>query len=225
MSYIAFSSKEGRVEVGGSERARMGVLIDDLAWVMHRRGNHEPNPQKDYSDKLAWVYGDMRSGREDGFAERLGWVCLIGDDVLKLLAHIHGQCELHAWVHPDDGEWFAGLIEEAVKRGLLGDDGRAYYGSWQDVADLARRSTTPLVSAYSVTEGWPDPYLIGQHRPDLFTPADEDDPWESWSDLPDSEKDRISDEAIASVAPRWHSAEWGTHWAEGVSGRTPWAVA
>lgn len=223
MSHIAFESGQGRVEVGGRERARMGVLLDDIAWVMDSRGRRLQSPQEDHTAKLRYVYGDFgTSDRDDNFGKRLGWACLIGNDALKLLAHIHGQCEIHGWVHPDDLGWFADLLEQAVRDGLLGADGRSFYGSWQDVADLARRSTAPLVASYSVCESWPDIYLIAQERPDLFTPEDADDPYESWAKLSEADQDRIADEAIASCGPRWHPAEWGTHWAESVRGRSPW---
>lgn len=229
MSYIGFESAAGRVEIGGRERARMGVLIEDLAWVMHSRGmGSSMSLVEAHQAKLAYRYGPDENS---AFGERLGWVCLIGDDVMKLLAHIHGQCEIHGWVHPDDGAWFASLIDEAVVRGLLGEDGRGgRYGSWSDVAELARQSTTPMVSDYSVCESWPDPYQITQERPDLFPSPwvravdDADDAIdEAWGQLGVVEQQRIADEAIASCAPRWHPAEWGTHWSALVRGRKPWA--
>lgn len=224
MSYITFDSAQGCVEIGGRERARMGVLIDDIAWVMESRGRARSSPQDDWQVKLQYT-GPFS---EDNFGERLGWLCLIGDDVTKLLAHIHGQCEIHGWVHPEDGEWFASLIEEAVARGLLGNDGRSHYGSWTDVADLARNSTTPLVSSYSVSESWPDPWTIAHERPDLFNPTGpavegDDVLYDEWAALTDDERGRIADAAIESIGPRWHPSEWGTHWSSLVAGRDPYA--
>lgn len=218
MSSISFESAEGRVLIGGRERARMGVLIEDLAWIMHSRGASMSfmSPQEQSNAKLDYRYGLTE---ETNFGERLGWACLIGNDKLKLLAHIHGQCELNGWVHPDDLEWFASLIEGAVADGLLGPDDRCGYGSWQDVADLARISTTPLVSAYSVTESWPDQYSISEHRPDLFA-YDEENP-DAWHELSDEERQRIGDEALEDCCPRWHPDEWGTHWSERVRS-LPW---
>lgn len=213
MSSIAFESVAGTVLIGGRERARMGVLINDVGWAVKNRGHDND------TKKLAWVYsGDTE------FAEQLGWVCIVGNDAMKLAAHIHGQCEIHGWVHPDDGEWFARQIESAVHAGVLADDGRQHYGTWADLADLARASTTPLVSSYSVCEGWPDPYLIAEHRPDLFDvgPADEnDDDYDdrhdnAWSALSIEDRNRIADLAIIECGPRWRPSEWGTHWADHV---------
>lgn len=221
MSSISFDSADGCVLVGGRERARMGVLIDDLAWTMHSRGQYRSDPMEASNAKLAYIYGLNETA---DFSERLGWVCLIGSDTLKLLAHIHGQCELNGWVHPDDGEWFADLVERAVADGLLGPDGREGgvngYGSWQDVADLVRISTTPIVSAYSVTDSWPSQYTISEYRPDLWT-YDEENP-DAWYDLSDEERQRIGDEALEDCCPRWHPAEWGTHWADRVRSLSPW---
>ena len=222
MSYISFSSGQGEVLIGGRERARMGVLVDELAWVMESRGRPITDPIIRRRDELEWRY------RDDNFGERLGWVCLIGDDVTKLLAHVHGQCEIHGWVHPDDGDWFADLVKRAAARGLLNEDRVGKYGTWDQVADLARRSTTPLVSAYSACESWPNPYLIASERPDLFNPegplVDPDDSlYEAWNDLGAEEQGRIADEAIETIGPRWHPAEWGTHWSAKVTGRNPWA--
>lgn len=226
MSHISFASDQGRVEIGGRERARMGILIDSLAWVMHSRGRAPTDPMKEHYERLQWIYGAHSLGpqAEDEFGIRLGWVCLIGNDITRLIAHIHGQCEIHGWVHPDDTEWFAGLIEQAVDAGLLGDDGRGSYGSWADVADLARQSTTPLVSAYSVTESWPDPYLIARTRPDLFSYNEEtEDSWDVWERLGERSRRQIANKAIFSCAPRWRPAEWGI-WANLVHGRTPWVL-
>lgn len=222
MSSISFDSEQGRVLVGGRERARMGLLIEDLAWLMHSRGkNSMLSPLEASRAKLEYRYG---LDENTAFSERLGWACLIGNDQMKLIAHIHGQCEIHGWVHPDDGEWFADLVERAVADGLLGSDGREGgvngYGSWQDVADLARRSITPLVSAYSVCEYWPERGLISQYRPDLWT-YDEENP-DAWYDLSEEERQRIGDEALEDCCPRWQPAEWGTHWSEIVRGIHPW---
>lgn len=216
MSSISFDSAEGSVLIGGRERARMGCLIDDLAWVMHKRGMDWMSPQDDARARAMWSAG----GGSD-FTERLGWACLIGNDQTKLLAHVHGQCEIHGWVHPDDGEWFAEIVERAVADGLLGfDDRGGHYGSWQDVADLARRSATPMVSAYSVCDPWPDQYAIAEYRPDLWA-LDEDG--ESFWELPEEERNRIADEALADCAPRWHPAEWGI-FADKVRSLSPWVV-
>lgn len=225
MSSIAFESKQGEVAVGGRERARMGGLIDDLSWVMHSRGitRERFDLRAEYDDKLRWLYsGRMGSEGQDTFSERLGWVCLIGSDVMRLLCHIHGQCELNGWVHPDDGEWFAGLVEQGLEQGLLGPDERNHYGTWAQVAELARASTTPLISSYSVTDSWPNPALIAQERPDLWTPAEGAHPWDAWEDLSEADQDRIGDAALESCAPRWHPGEWGTHWSALVMGRQPW---
>ena len=224
MSYISFESREGDVLIGGRERARMTLLVNDVAWALESRGHPFRQPADDERERVR--YAGMRV---DNLGERLGWVCLIGDDVTKLIAHIHGQCEIHGWVHPEDGDWFAGLVEQAVERGLLGEDDRNNYGSWADVAELARRSTSPLVTSYSVSRGWPEPDAIARGRPDLFNPigalveSGDDALCEAWDALAADEQQRIADEAIASVAPRWHPAEWGTHWAALVEGRRPYA--
>jgi hypothetical protein len=217
MSYIQFDSPDGTVQIGGRERARMGLLIDEIAWALEDRGNL--SGPDDELRKLRYQYS-----ADDNFGQRLGWVCLIGDDVTKLVAHIHGQCEIHGWVHPDDGPWFAGLVEAAVERGLLGDDARNHYGSWSEVAEMARTLTGPMASSYSVTESWPDVYGIAEHT-DLWTPADPDDPYESWEELAVAERHRIADEALPLIAPRWHPEEWGTHWAALVTGHRPYAEA
>jgi hypothetical protein len=222
MSYIAFESQQGLVEIGGRERARMGVIVNDVAWAMESRGRPHGSPQDEYRAKL-----DYSGAFSDGnFGERLGWLCLIGDDVTKLIAHVHGQCEIHGWVHPDDGEWFAGLIDGAVARGLLNGDRPGQYGTWSEVGALALRSTTPLVSSYSVCDSWPDPHQIAEQRPDLFNPtgpavSSDDVLYDAWAALGSEEQGRIADEAIQSCAPRWHPEEWGI-WSNLVIGRNPY---
>lgn len=213
MSYIGFESEQGRVQIGGREHARLGGMLNDLAWVMHTRGA-DRSVGDDYQARLRYQYPMV--GDEEGnrlFRERLGWACLVGNDEVKLLAHIYGQCEINGWVHPDDLEWFAVLIEGAYVSGLVGDDGREQYDSWIDLASLAKRSTSPLVSDYSVTSSWPDPYAIRRHAPALFAPPDDvEDLWDAWEALSDDDRRRIAAEALPICAPRWHPAELGTHW-------------
>lgn len=216
MSHIAFESDAGRVEVSGSERAWMGLYIENLAWAVREQYVDSPFAESAADAYNRKIIHKWSNPDPDNFGKTLGYACLVGNDVTKLLSHIHGQCEIHGWVHSDDGEWFASLIEDAVERGMLRVFEHNNYGSWQDVADLARSSTTPLVSSYSVTDSWPNLYLISTMT-DYLVEYDSDNPetlYEGWDALGAEEQNRIADEAIELVAPRWHPAEWGTHWTE-----------
>lgn len=228
MSYIEFhSTSEGSVRIGGSERARMGCLIDDVAWAMHKRYVEHPPPGEDRTFEL-------RFHNSEDFGYRLGLYCLLADQSNRLLAHVHGQCEIWGWIDPGNRDWFADMIERCYRRGLLRDDRvkpDGQYDSWQDAVDLVRRSLTPVVTSYSVTDSWPNPYAIAEATDLLDLPMTKGDFEEVWPDaehpeyedwygyveahwekLDQTKQDEISNKAIEECGPRWHWKEWGTHW-------------
>lgn len=163
MSRIYFHSQHGEAEVSGAERAHMGLLIDP---------NHET----------------LRDDR--AFGRLLTEACQRGDD-WRLIARLHGQCEIHAYVEGEDRDWLAGIIEGALASGLLreGFDTTIDPNSgWRKVIDLLRsRDDEPVVTSYSVCEGFPNLTLVRQEE--TWQPTRPSwEPGEEWYDLPAEEQ-------------------------------------
>jgi hypothetical protein len=45
----------------------------------------------------------------------------VASEPIKLLIHIHAQCELHAWADEPNREWFADSIETLMEEGVLSE--------------------------------------------------------------------------------------------------------
>ena len=111
-----------------------------------------------YSDFLAW-----NGHRIDWFT--LALIAVGGP--LRLSARVHGSCEIHGWVDGPNRAWLADVVEEGLASGVLRYAYQTQYENWPGVVALLRRtSRPPVVMAYSVTESFPNPYLVKpQTRP------------------------------------------------------------
>jgi len=204
VSRIYFHTRdEGEAEVLGSERAHMGLLISDvsaafiptfservLPFVTEGHYLHEaarsrrPYFEKDVRLALAHDSGAclLYNGTPvDSFALQLNTVLAVGNDPLKLLAMIHGQCEIHAYVEGPERDWLAGVIEQGREVGLY----RANAG-WEDVIKLLRGSAdAPVVMSYSVCDSFPNASIA-----DWSAPVDDDgeEDWDAWYELPDGDR-------------------------------------
>lgn len=168
MSRIYFHSLHGEVEVSGAERAHFGLLID-------------PDHETIRDDKAETIFGRVLNRA----MER-------GDDTWRFMARIHGQCEIHAYVEGEDRDWLAGIIERGLASGLLreGYDTTAYpeRSGWRKVIALLReRDDEPVVTSYSVCEGFPNITIVRQEG--TWHPTKPAwDAEEEWYDLPDEEQ-------------------------------------
>jgi hypothetical protein len=193
MSRIYFHSLSDTAEVRGSERAHMGILCADLTYAAFRPRGDASDPLFRVTDlkreKYDKIGGGLEFRRDFGFflsqggVFRLGErtadafdVCLnttlaIGNDAVRLMARLHGQCEIHAWVEGPNRAWLAGIIEDGRAAGIM----RANQG-WESVAALLRsRDDEPVVTSYSVTDGFPNAHVAG---------VEGDEEHDAWYDRP-----------------------------------------
>jgi len=101
--------------------------------------------------RAAMEYGDLRlniNGKSVHAGDViLNTALLIGNDALKLMAIIDGQCEINAFVRGKNRAWMADIIEND-KSGVF----RAGNG-WEDVVGLLRESDEGTVfMSYTVTD-------------------------------------------------------------------------
>lgn len=137
--------------------------------------------------KLRFDRGELetKDGRRiEAFSLILNTALRLGSRPLKLLARLHGQCELHAWVDGPNRQWLASIIDEGRQSGVM----RPHMG-WEEVATLLRvRDDEPIVTSFSVTEQFPSVSLI---HPSL---------------LPKTEDGEIDYDAAYEMENRWDLA-------------------
>jgi len=90
------------------------------------------------------------------FATILNTAMAAGNDVIKLAARIHGQCEIHCWVTGKNRDWLADIIEKGLDINLLRQN-----EGWSSVVDFLRiNNQEPVVCSYSVCEDFPGPHVV-----------------------------------------------------------------
>lgn len=204
MSRISFSSPSGTARLRGSERAYAGILIADLTYAAFSPTGWEDDPlfrvtqfqnaeyggtggarrfKNDFRTSLLMGWGGTPfrlPGRDEGeqpdsFTVSLNTVLAMGNDPICLLAHLHGQCELHGWVDGPNRAWLAAIIEQGRATGILRDG-----LGWEAVSAFLRSSASePVVTSYSVTDSFPNSYVAG------YT---DDKDGDGWYDLPHDEQ-------------------------------------
>lgn len=199
MSRIYFRSPTATAEVYGTERHYMGKVINDAALERFDFARHatalapllppdrQPPDAGLYSEALSRWSGNLRlslsvgfrepftwrGGRIESFALLLNTAMTAGGNSMRLTARLHAQCEMHAWVDGPNWAWLADLIDEALRDGT-------FRTGWDGVLTLLRaRDDEPVVTSYSVTEGFPNAGIAG------WSPPPMPDGWRpSWADTP-----------------------------------------
>ncbi len=223
MSSITFHAHDKEASVRGMERAMAGVtchrlvkgLVVDLdmdKWLpsLLPLGHYLKNVRHNWPEFPRWLssaltflsVGEDRMTLPDGrstdpFELALNTALLLGNDVVRFMARLHGQCEVHGWVDGPNRSWLAGIIREGRSSGLL----REGMG-WENVVELLEDSADgEVVTSYSVTDTFPNPELAG-------FPYDEElenDPWEEMGRLPASE---LWNRCVCALKQRGAGLEW-----------------
>lgn len=202
MSSIIFHSEHIDVAVRGSERFLMGSILSDTfkaalglskysdnKWVLDYiektdRNSYLFSKSSHSGDSLDTWLSLPEHGHKfifDGkpvelFSIVLSTAIALGGDELKLMARLHGQCEIHCWIEPANHAWFAGIIEKALAKHIL----RAEQG-WETVIALLRKGIeSAIVCSYSVCEQFPNAHTAGWKEPTENS--------ETWYDLTDTER-------------------------------------
>ncbi|MDT5061541.1 MAG: hypothetical protein QOH63_2000 [Acidobacteriota bacterium] len=239
MSRVYFHEQEGDSEVRGSERAyasylcnevflaalnlndydsseRPSVLRNIIApshYVVRYKGREFAQSLKTAlvvptSDELLVVEGK----RVEVFSAALNTALIMGSDPIKLMARLHGQCEIHAYIEGKNRDWVAGIIEKGRASGIM----RADVGWEETITMLRSNSERPVVTSYSVCEQFPN---AGAAK--WTPPVNEDgEDWDTWYDLPREERWRLGmedlrAESLLEIKPD----DWDTYYfRDGVNG-------
>lgn len=97
------------------------------------------------------------------FSLMLNTVLALGSEPLALMARLHAQCEIHAYVEGPNRAWMADVIERGRATGLYREigGGGTEARNWEGVVELLRkRADAPVVTSYTVCEGFPGNYLM-----------------------------------------------------------------
>lgn len=202
MSSICFASPSGSVYLRGSERAYMARRCEAVACGFFDPQGTPDDPlfkvttfrkdnytvlgggllfQRDFSNaltlgnrKIFHIPGVPEDKQPDAFCVPLNTCLAVGNDALCLMARLHGQCEIHAWVDGPNRAWLADIIKAGRAVKLLRDN-----QNWEGVEEFLRASATePVVTSYSVTESFPNPYVANF---DLGEDGEDYDSWEALS--------------------------------------------
>lgn len=215
MSRIYFHSEGDEAEVWGPERAYAGLMCADAlvtALGVRHSFDSELNPspirkllpEDSYLHRMhgpefersleTWLHVSSREmlKTRDGegvtpFVAAVDTAIVMGSDSIRLLARLHGQCEIHCYVEGPNRAWLANIIEEGRKMAIL----RADMG-WESVIALLRASAAgPVVTSYSVCEQFPNRHAAGWESQD-------DSDTDRWYDLPSAERWALAMEGLRS---------------------------
>lgn len=223
MSRVYFHSPSGEAVLRGSERAWCDSVVRDIAlgilgdrgpfgdqvdkirqlikrdhWIVREGGPGEARFWDDFKLSMNGFSGDLLEWKGQplsSFSFRLNTALLLGNDTVKLMAYLHGQCEIHGWIAGEDRDWYADLVKTGLRSGLLRKD-----MGWNDVLDLlTSRDDEPVVTSYSVTDSFPNPEIAGL-VPEPGPESDgHDELWTRWEEL--SDEDRW-EQAFAGIMAR-----------------------
>lgn len=132
MSRVTYNAIDKTAGVRGPERAYAGLVVSKLT--------------EGFIGTSASPFGDNAE-----FCLQLNTAIFVGNDAVRLLARLHGQCEIHGYIEGPNRGWYAGIIHDGLEAGVL----RAEMG-WESVMLLLSvADDSPIVTDYSVTESFP----------------------------------------------------------------------
>lgn len=225
MSFINFQSSTGTAKLDGPERPFIDNFCFELFWaalgvssfrfeenrviklIKHKESFGSPyrlratDPESLHTELVAGVMGNVGFEIDDEWVPlwdvSLNTAKVLGNDIVKLMAKLVGQCEAHFFVEGPNRAWLADLIEAGRNAKIL----RPEMG-WEGVMGLLREAADgPVITSYSASDSFPNPRIcreLGTWDP---MPYDEEYAWEQLS-----EDDRWN---LAMDALRKRSSEQG----------------
>jgi hypothetical protein len=176
------------VEISGAERANFGCTVQNIFdislepifpdkdgryWIQDflpkdhylyktDKTRHSLIFKNDLSNAMNYSFSsnylNINDEQFDIFNLTLNTAIIAGSDVIKFMARIHAQCEIHCYVEGHNRQWLSDIIEKGYKSHILRPNmGRNGCKGWQDVIDLLRKNdNSPVVCSYSVCDSFPN---------------------------------------------------------------------
>lgn len=155
----------------------------------------------------------------ESFTLALNTALALGNDAVKLAARLHGSCEIHAWVDGPNRAWLADIMQAGIDAGIYrrgfsrqvsGDSDETVWSDqgWDDVIALLReRDDEPVVTSYSVCEGFPNS-AVGDWMP----------PWpdgvaRDWRELTEEQR-----AARSERSDEWYALDDAEQWRVSMAG-------
>jgi hypothetical protein len=231
---IRFHSQGRTVEVADGERLRFAWLCVNLAAGVFELMSAE---QRLALAPVAFSESDRLGGREQSFDTQfrvllassfggrsfadgarifdlvLNTAMVVGSGPVVLAACLHGRCEQHAYVEPQDARWLAAIVVEGLRDGVFRDD-----AGWTRVVDLLGSDPGPVVTSYSTCDEFPNPAAARWVPRVREQPVGGDD-WEAWYAQPFSEQWRIAMGGLRgrTGSSRLDPADWPRPFGDGRS--------
>lgn len=148
----------------------------------------------------------------DAFSVILNTAWRMGSNPIRLAARLHGQCEIHTYVEGPNRKWLAEIIREGRATQIF----RENMGWEQVIVLLEKDAREPVVTSFSVTEQFPNPWIAN------FTPPRDEDGdlnWDAWYALTDETKWEMAITGLRqqSNGLEMNPATWNTfHFSHGV---------
>jgi hypothetical protein len=115
-----------------------------------------------FSDNPPLIYDEVVDEYVPGWCFALNEAMRLGSDAVKFMARIHGQSECHTYVKKENYLWLRDIIQKGLDDKIITDDIRGNEKGWKRVIKLLETSKEDvIVTSYTVTDGFPDPYWVG----------------------------------------------------------------
>ncbi|HEY7822652.1 MAG TPA: hypothetical protein VIG24_07470 [Acidimicrobiia bacterium] len=183
MSAVTFHAPSGHATLAGSERAWANHIVNSMTLgILDLKGPRRQEtltkllPQDCYLREIQfrspndwaqafstwWAtdFGDsplaVDGEQWDTWTISLNTAVLAGSDPVEWLARLHATCEIHGYVEGEDREWLSEIIEHGLNSRILRRD-----QGWEWVRNLLDMTDDePVVMSYSVTDSFPDPWIL-----------------------------------------------------------------
>lgn len=92
---------------------------------------------------------NIKGKQVDNFCVALNTAIAVGNDPVRVMARIHGLCEIHGWIANGHRHWFANVIEQGITDKVFRDlPERGFRG----LCDWIRQAEGDVVMSYSVCD-------------------------------------------------------------------------
>jgi len=137
--------------------------FDTLTHILPSSTPNYLNSKDSLSNWLRVSNGDRlitKIGQMPIFDIKLNTALSSGNDAIKLMARLHGQCEVHCYVEGPNRNWLASIMRMGRRLHLYRDN-----EGWEAViALLESNSVEPVVCSYSVCDSFPNEGMLSKKK-------------------------------------------------------------